>query len=238
MRATGTGAGGATALAQAALRSKRGIAATIEQQEARNVELRARGAQMAQQARLREGARVDLARMRGQEFMFGAREAREIAKMDRVAALADQQAAIGRAERQAMAQGFGMAAGALGGAAAGLAAGEFSFGQKASALGFGQTGSGGGGQDISQALTLASTANALALLSDKRLKKNIKLIGQSIKGINIYSFEYIDSRIGKGVYQGVMSDEVPSYAVHSIGGYDAVDYSKIDVEFKLLKNEL
>jgi|TARA_X000001316_G_scaffold11661_1_gene4499 chromosome segregation ATPase len=136
LRATGTGAGGATALAQAALRSKRGISATIEQQEARNVELRARGAQMAQTARLQEGGRVDRARMRGQEFMFGARELRETAKMDRVANLADQQAAIGRAERQAAAQGFGMAAGALGGVVGGTAAGQGSFGDRLSSLGY------------------------------------------------------------------------------------------------------
>lgn len=136
LRATGAGAGGATALAQAALRSKRGISATIEQQEARNVELRARGAQMAQTARLQEGGRVDRARMRGQEFMFGARELRETAKMDRVANLADQQAAIGRAERQAAAQGFGMAAGALGGVVGGTAAGQGSFGDRLSSLGY------------------------------------------------------------------------------------------------------
>ena len=41
LRATGAGAGGATALAQAAVQSKRGIANTIEQQEARNAQLRA-----------------------------------------------------------------------------------------------------------------------------------------------------------------------------------------------------
>ena len=36
MRATGSGAGGATALAQAALRSKKGVAASIESQEKSN----------------------------------------------------------------------------------------------------------------------------------------------------------------------------------------------------------
>ena len=36
IRATGGGAGGATALAQAALQSKKGVAASIEQQEAAN----------------------------------------------------------------------------------------------------------------------------------------------------------------------------------------------------------
>tara|TARA_R100001082_G_scaffold33298_2_gene17262 strand:+ start:4180 stop:5301 length:1122 start_codon:yes stop_codon:yes gene_type:complete len=68
--------------------------------------------------------------------------------------------------------------------------------------------------------------------SDRRLKKNINLIGQSPSGLNIYSFEYIDSKYGDGLFQGVISDEIPSNAVYSINGYDHVDYSVLDVEFK------
>ena len=69
--------------------------------------------------------------------------------------------------------------------------------------------------------------------SDRRLKKNIKLIGKSLSGLNIYTFEYVDSEIGKGVYQGVMSDEIPRHAViKDSNGYDMVNYSKIDVDFK------
>ncbi len=45
LRATGAGAGGATALAQAAARSKAGIAAGLEKQEAQNTRLRAQGEQ-------------------------------------------------------------------------------------------------------------------------------------------------------------------------------------------------
>ena len=71
-------------------------------------------------------------------------------------------------------------------------------------------------------------------MSDKRLKKNIKLIGKSPSGLKIYAFEYIDKFFGEHVYQGVMSDEVPSNAVINNGGYNKVDYSKIDVEFKIL----
>ena len=70
--------------------------------------------------------------------------------------------------------------------------------------------------------------------SDKRLKKNIKLIGKSPSGINIYMFEYIDRFFGEHTYKGVMSDEIPSNAIINNGGYDSVDYSKIDVEFKIL----
>ena len=58
IRATGAGAGGATAIAQAALQSKLGVAATIEQQEARNNELRARGEQTVEQIRMSESKRI------------------------------------------------------------------------------------------------------------------------------------------------------------------------------------
>lgn len=67
--------------------------------------------------------------------------------------------------------------------------------------------------------------------SDKRLKENIKLIGKSPSGLNIYSFKYKDK---EGLYQGVMSDEINPNAVKTINGYDMVDYSMIDVEFKQL----
>jgi len=68
--------------------------------------------------------------------------------------------------------------------------------------------------------------------SDRRLKKNINLIGKSSSGLNIYSFEYKDSKYGEGLFQGVMSDEIPQEAVNNINGYDTVDYSMLDVEFK------
>ena len=58
LRATGAGAGGATALAQAALQSKQGVAASIESQEAQNEKLRAQGEQQMQQAKLQEQARI------------------------------------------------------------------------------------------------------------------------------------------------------------------------------------
>jgi hypothetical protein len=58
LRATGSGAGGATALAQAALQSKRGVAASIEQQEANNEKLKAQGRAEMQQARMAESQRL------------------------------------------------------------------------------------------------------------------------------------------------------------------------------------
>ena len=125
LRATGAGAGGATALAQAALRSKAGIAATIDQQEAQNARLRAQGAQAAQAARLQEGGRVDTARMRGDEFQFGVRERREQMQLDRTAGLLDQSRAQAASLRSQARAGFGQALGAIGGVVAGgLVGGE------------------------------------------------------------------------------------------------------------------
>ena len=73
------------------------------------------------------------------------------------------------------------------------------------------------------------------MFSDRRAKNNIKLIGKSKSGLNIYSFNYKDKSNGKGTYQGVMSDEIPSDAVFKHpDGFDRVDYNKLDVEFKLI----
>mgnify|MGYP003638594126 CR=1 FL=1 len=68
--------------------------------------------------------------------------------------------------------------------------------------------------------------------SDRKLKKNINKIGESPSGLNIYSFEYKDFKYGRGLFQGVMSDEIPQEAVGTRDGYDTVDYSMLDVEFK------
>jgi hypothetical protein len=74
--------------------------------------------------------------------------------------------------------------------------------------------------------------------SDRRLKYNIKLIGKSPSNTNIYSFEYKDKdKFGYGTYQGVMSDEVIKEAVTvGVDGYDRVNYSLLDVEFKKIKD--
>tara|TARA_R110002167_G_scaffold150817_1_gene344642 strand:+ start:372 stop:1208 length:837 start_codon:yes stop_codon:yes gene_type:complete len=79
---------------------------------------------------------------------------------------------------------------------------------------------------------VTSAVGSIAATSDRRLKKNINKIGKSPSGLNIYSFEYINDSYGSGVYQGVMSDEVPLEAVINNGKYDMVNYSMLDVEFK------
>ena len=78
------------------------------------------------------------------------------------------------------------------------------------------------------------SAGGTAVASDRKLKKNIMLVGKSNSGINIYNFEYKNSKHGNGLFQGVMSDETPSHAVVNNGKHDLVDYSLIDVDFKKL----
>tara|TARA_R100001443_G_scaffold3508_2_gene11017 strand:- start:9637 stop:10245 length:609 start_codon:yes stop_codon:yes gene_type:complete len=90
LRSTGAGAAGATALAQAALQSKRGVAATIQQQEAQNTRLRAQGQQQAEQRRMAEAQRLQQADILGRTFQFQARESRDIADISRSAAMVQQ----------------------------------------------------------------------------------------------------------------------------------------------------
>jgi len=91
-----------------------------------------------------------------------------------------------------------------------------------------------GADALATVLGAADKAPGLAAaLSDRRLKENIKLIGKSKRGFKIYTFEYKDKKYGEGIYQGVMSDEVPKEnVIVSQDGYDMVNYSNLDVEFK------
>jgi len=91
-------------------------------------------------------------------------------------------------------------------------------------------------QYLKDAMAVAQTAGSIAGAvagSDRRLKNDIKLIGLSPSGLKIYNFNYKDIKFGKGTFQGVMSDEIPQSAiVKHEDGFDRVDYSKLDVEFK------
>lgn len=125
LRATGSGAGGATALAQAALRSKKGISASIEQQEAQNDKLRADGEQQLQDAKLAEekriqgiqmseAQRVQAAEVQGKSFKFNAEEARNNAELQR---MSGQQVAAQNQQEQSRLD----RAGAISGGITGLA---------------------------------------------------------------------------------------------------------------------
>jgi len=85
-----------------------------------------------------------------------------------------------------------------------------------------------GGPSIFGQVSGAALAGA-QFMSDVRLKRDIKLVGKSPKGIKIYNFKYLgDDR----TYQGVMAHQVPQAATANQFGYLMVDYSKLDVEFK------
>ena len=87
MRATGASAGGATALAQAALKSKKGVSASIEAQEKANEDKRARGQQFMEQRAVAEAERVQDADVSGREFVYTEQEKREQQQLDRTASL-------------------------------------------------------------------------------------------------------------------------------------------------------
>jgi hypothetical protein len=222
LKETGAGAGGATALANAALKAKKGISANIEQQESKNSQLKAQGEMALQSEKLAENARVQGAQLSeaqrvqaadaaGKQFMFNATENREQQKIDRVAG---QLGLAANREYQAGADKTSAITGALG-----------SISSLAGGLATNLTNTNVANTNLTTALVNQA--------SDKRLKKNINKIGESPSGLNIYSFEYIDTKFGEGLFQGVMSDEVPKEAViNGYDGYDRVNYSLLDVEFK------
>ena len=134
LRATGASAGGATALAQAALQAKKGIAANIEQQEANNEKLRAQGEQALQQQKISEqqrlqgiaiaeGQRVQAAEAAGKQFEFQAKENRINADLDRasgqIAQASANQASANQAKASAITGAVGGVTGMIGSAAGG-----------------------------------------------------------------------------------------------------------------------
>ena len=132
LRSTGASAGGATALAQAALQSKKGIAANIEQQEAQNEQLRAQGeasanqqkmseAQRQQSIAISEGQRMQSNEAAGKQFQFQVNENRTNADLDRAAGQQDQARAQQAASNQAAVSAWGGAIGAVGNIAAAAA---------------------------------------------------------------------------------------------------------------------
>ena len=77
-----------------------------------------------------------------------------------------------------------------------------------------------------------------AIFSDRRLKKNIQLVGKDERtGLNIYEYEF---KNGDGTrWRGVMADEVkqkyPGAVISMRNGFDMVDYSALGVKFEAVK---
>ena len=201
-------AGLAQSLANQGILQASQVSANIAQQERQNQIFMAKGAAQVQQMERQGLSAADMAQ-RGGDAML-------------------QQAEM---SRQATLLGVEMSgmAGANAGVQAAYANQMSAYGLDAQMLGAQM---GMWGNIVSGMAQGGGTAYA-AYASDKRLKKNINLIGKSPSGINIYSFEYISSDYGSGVYQGVMSNEVPLEAVSvNSDGYEIVDYSMLDVDFK------
>jgi hypothetical protein len=129
LRATGSGAGGATALAQAALQSKKGVSASIEQQEANNEKMKAQGQAEMQQAKLAEaqrvqgvqfseGQRMQQAETEGVKFQYGEQESRDISKLNRLSGQSAQASANQAAAKQAQSAAYGAIASSVGNIAA------------------------------------------------------------------------------------------------------------------------
>lgn len=80
---------------------------------------------------------------------------------------------------------------------------------------------------------LFSLGGSAMMMSDIRLKENIKPVGVMPNGLTLYSFEYVDEvkshpLAGEGIHVGVMAQEVEQvfpYAVKTLDdGYKVVDY--------------
>ena len=127
--ATGSGAGGATALAQAAKQGKKEVAASIEAQESQNEKLRAQGEQSLEQRRISEQQRIEgiqmtqadkvqQAEMQGKSFVYEQKENRQQQQIDRTSAQLDNARMM---QAQAQADQTSALTGMLGGVTTSLA---------------------------------------------------------------------------------------------------------------------
>ena len=114
IRATGGSAGGATALAQAALQSKKNIAANIEQQEVANEKQRVAGEATLQRQKMAEAQRIQQSEVAGEQFVFTQTEQREMQQLNR---LSNQIGALRGAAAQARADQTAAITGGIGAAA-------------------------------------------------------------------------------------------------------------------------
>ena len=117
LRQTGGGSGGATALAQAALQSKKDVAADIERQEVQNDKARIQGEANLQKDLIAEEQRMQSVDVQGKQFVYSETEQREQQQLDRVSnQIAAQQQNLATAQANQSAATSGMFS-ALGGIA-------------------------------------------------------------------------------------------------------------------------
>jgi|TARA_R110002050_G_scaffold4182_2_gene21019 hypothetical protein len=137
MLATGAGAGGATALAQMALKSKKGIAASIESQEATNQKMKAQGdeglqkrktteAERMQNIEMQDDMRLQNAEAQGKAYEFENQEQRtenQLARLSGQQQQAEAARSAAKAGQQAAWGGLASAGGSILGA--GISGGAF-----------------------------------------------------------------------------------------------------------------
>ena len=242
-------AGLAQSLANQGQLQSQQIAAGIGQQERQNRMLAAQ-----------EGARIDqLQRGTGMQLQqLQASGAQQLQAQQAAGAMQQQQMQMsGAAQQQAMILGgdaavmqaefgrestlLGMEYGGLAGANAGL---QGAMGNQMSGMGmqaqmYGSQSAAGAGIFGSILGAAASIGGSMILAgSDRDLKKNIKKIGESNDGTNIYEFKYKNpKKHGTGTYQGVIADDLSKKLYNEAvskdkDGNEIVNYGKLDVEFK------
>ena len=109
LRQTGGGAGSATALAQAALQSKKDVAADIERQEVQNDKARIQGEANLQRDLIAEEQRMQSVDVQGKQFVYSETEQREQQQLDRVSnQIAAQQQNLATAQANQSAATSGM----------------------------------------------------------------------------------------------------------------------------------
>ena len=184
---------------------------------------------MAQQGALQsQQISANIGQQERQNQMMAAKMAGQIDMTERGGEAMVQSAEMGR-QSTLLGIEYGGMAGANAGVQAAYANQMSGFGMQANML---SSQVAAAGQITGAAIQGVTGMASFKPISDRNLKKNINKIGESPSGLNIYSFEYINPKHGKGLFQGVMSDEVPQEAVVNNGIHDMVDYSMLDVEFK------
>ena len=209
------------------------------------------GAQALQDAQLKANAQLQNLQFQGDQWANEMNIAQENLMAQGAwatdIAAAQGAAAVQQAEFGQLSSILGMEMGQL----AGLQ-GAFTGAQGNQMAGMGSMAEMFGSQAAAQQSMWPSDAGTAAMLtmaymgmpgSDRDLKKNIKKIGKSKSGVNIYEFEYKDpSTHGAGVYQGVIADDLPKElydkaVIKDNDKNERVDYSKLDVEFKKIKDK-
>jgi hypothetical protein len=258
---SGVGAGAATQLARQAAASKAQVAASIENQELKNQQMYLSGEAQKRQQQLS----IEQQAIQEEIGVYGRQEVRDVQQLNRLAGLSQNAAqrasdyqvagqSIQASNTAAMLNNMGNLAniatsfiGTGGGNTTnlnttGVTSPTPTFYVDPNQVGPYYSGNPNYGQQVNVSPSSSfssgnigsiSGSNITTYPSDLRLKKNISKIGKSVSGLNIYEFDYINK---KGTYQGVMSNEVPKEAVLvDDNGYDTVDYSKVDVDFKRIK---